>query len=176
MPKLKLLKLVGIRTTLNLHKRILEFSQGLSKFKRLELQLKPLVNGYTSMPRQKRNSQILDRAQHRAVSLQSIDPELDLGRGLTLQAYLNAIATHKTNLDDYNRTLSAIEQLAIAVEESEKVLKDLSERMLMGVGAIYGKDSEEYVMAGGMRKSEVAHAMSKARSGVSKKKSTVDAA
>ena len=123
------------------------------------------------MPRQKRNSQTLERAQQRSVSLQSIDPALDLGKGLTLDVYLNAIATHKTQLDDYNRTLSLIEQLALAVEESEKVLKDLSERMLLGVGALYGKDSEEYVMAGGARKRDVAHTMSKARMGGSKKKS-----
>ncbi|PSB21600.1 hypothetical protein C7B65_03175 [Phormidesmis priestleyi ULC007] len=128
------------------------------------------------MPRQKRNSQSLDRAQHRAISLQSIDPALDLGRSLTLAAYQTAIATHKTHLDDYNRTLSAIEQLALAVEESEKVLKDLSERMLLGVAAFYGKDSEEYVMAGGARKSDVAHTMSKARMGIPKKKAPADAA
>ncbi len=129
------------------------------------------------MPRQKRNSPTLDRAQHRAVSLQSIDPALDLSRGLTLKVYQTAIEAHKTHLDDYNRTLSSIEQLALAVKDSEKVLKDLSERMLLGVGAFYGKDSEEYVMAGGTRKSEVAHTMSKARVGVpTKKKTQADAA
>jgi hypothetical protein len=79
-------------------------------------------------------------------------------------------------LDDYNRTLSSIEQLALAVDESEKVLKDLSERMLLGVGAFYGKDSEQYVMAGGARKSDVAHTMSKARVGMSKKKSQEEVA
>ncbi|NDJ20006.1 hypothetical protein [Myxacorys almedinensis] len=60
---------------------------------------------------------------------------------MTLEEYGRAIALHKTQLDDYNRTLSAIEQLAIAVDASEKALKDLSERMLLGVGALYGKDS-----------------------------------
>ena len=122
------------------------------------------------MPRQKLNSDILNKASQRAVSLQSIDAQLDLGRGLNLEAYLAAIALHKTNLDDYNRTLSTIEQLSRAVEESEKTLKDFTERMLLGVGAHYGKDSEEYVMAGGARKSEVANAMSKARMGTSTKK------
>ncbi|NDJ19409.1 hypothetical protein [Myxacorys almedinensis] len=128
------------------------------------------------MPRQKRNSQTLERAQQRAVSLQSIDPALHLGRGLTLEEYGRAIALHKTQLDDYNRTLSAIEQLAIAVDASEKALKDLSERMLLGVGALYGKDSEEYVMAGGARKSEVARNLSKSKVGGSKKKAQVEAA
>jgi len=128
------------------------------------------------MPRQKLNSDLLNKANQRAVSLQSIDPQLDLGRGLTLNAYLAAIDQHKTNLDDYNRMLSAIEQLSRAVEESEKTLKDLTERMLLGVGAHYGKDSEEYVMAGGARKSDVAHQMSKSRMGVPTKKKAQEAA
>ncbi|UBF30270.1 hypothetical protein K9N68_34195 (plasmid) [Kovacikia minuta CCNUW1] len=122
------------------------------------------------MPRQKLNSSTLSKAQQRAVSLGAIDQNLDLGRDLTLQGYTAAIATHKTNLDNYNRTLSEIDQLALAVQDSEKVLKDLTERMLLAVGAFYGKDSEEYVMAGGARKSAVAHTMSKARIGVAKKK------
>ncbi|MGG6270628.1 hypothetical protein ACQ4M3_38755 [Leptolyngbya sp. AN03gr2] len=122
------------------------------------------------MPRQKLNADLLTKANQRAVSLQSIDPNLDLGRGLTLEAYVSAIDKHKTNLDDYNRAISAMEQLSRAVEESEKTLKDLTERMLLGVGAHYGKDSEEYVMAGGARKSDVAHMMSKSRMGVPKKK------
>lgn len=55
-------------------------------------------------------------------------------------------------------------------------VKVLSEQMLLGVNAFYGKDSEEYVMAGGDRKSDVTHTLSKARLGVSKKKSPEGAA
>ncbi|MBW4526357.1 MAG: hypothetical protein KME18_14360 [Phormidium tanganyikae FI6-MK23] len=128
------------------------------------------------MPRQKLNADLLNKANQRAVNLQAIDAQLDLGRGLTLEAYLSAIAKHKTNLDDYNRTLSAIEQLSRAVEDSEKTLKDLTERMLLGVAAHYGKESEEYVMAGGARKSDVAYTLSKARMGASTKKKASEAA
>lgn len=42
------------------------------------------------MPRQKLNSDILNKANQRAVSLQAIHAQLDLGRGLTLEAYLAA--------------------------------------------------------------------------------------
>jgi hypothetical protein len=42
--------------------------------------------------------------------------------------------------------------------------------MLLGIGALYGKDSEEYVMAGGARKREVSRSISKSRVGVMKKK------
>ena len=40
------------------------------------------------------------------------------------------------------------------VIKTELALKDLSERILMGVGSKYGSKSDEYEMAGGVRKSE----------------------
>ena len=36
----------------------------------------------------------------------------------------------------------------------EASLRDLSERMLAGVAAVYGKNSDQYEQAGGVRKSE----------------------
>ncbi len=122
------------------------------------------------MPRKKLNSDALAKANERAVNLQSIDPNLDLGNGLTLAAYMEAIAALKKNLDDYNRALALVEQLSDAVEETEKILKDLTERMLLGVGAAFGKDSSQYGAAGGARKSEVARTMSKAQTGKTRKK------
>ncbi len=38
--------------------------------------------------------------------------------------------------------------------ETEKVLMAFSEKMLLGVAFEYGKDSFEYEMAGGVRKSQ----------------------
>ena len=38
--------------------------------------------------------------------------------------------------------------------EAEKTLMALSEKMLLGVAFEYGKDSAEYEMAGGVRKSQ----------------------
>lgn len=40
------------------------------------------------------------------------------------------------------------------MQDTEKQLRDLSERMLIAVAAKYGKNSYEYEMAGGVRKSE----------------------
>ncbi len=40
------------------------------------------------------------------------------------------------------------------IEEMEKNLGALSERILLGVACRYGKDSTEYGMAGGVRKSD----------------------
>ncbi|WP_223279999.1 hypothetical protein [Nostoc sp. PA-18-2419] len=41
-----------------------------------------------------------------------------------------------------------------AVEEAERVLNDYSEHMLLSVASRYGKNSDEYGMAGGTRKSQ----------------------
>ena len=40
------------------------------------------------------------------------------------------------------------------VNEAERLLADQSEQMLMGVAVKYGKNSSEYEMAGGVKKSE----------------------
>ncbi len=40
------------------------------------------------------------------------------------------------------------------MEELDKILNDLTEKMLIGVAFKYGKDSREYQMAGGVRKSD----------------------
>jgi hypothetical protein len=128
------------------------------------------------MPYKKKNSSILNQSRERAMNLQVIHPKLNLGNGLTIEAYQAAIDAHQASLDNYNRTISEITELAIAFEESEKKLRDLNERMLLGVGAAFGKDSKEYATAGGKRKSEVTQARSRARKSATPQKVATDAA
>jgi hypothetical protein len=106
------------------------------------------------MSRLKRSSKELEKAQKRATNLTSIDSQLDLGSGLTLTAYQNEIAALQAKLDKYNNLLSEIDALNNDVTAGEKQLAALSERMLEGVGVKFGKDSNEYEKAGGVRKSE----------------------
>jgi hypothetical protein len=47
-----------------------------------------------------------------------------------------------------------IESSQTEIKELERSLGDLSEQMLIGVAFKYSKDSREYEMAGGVRKSE----------------------
>jgi len=102
----------------------------------------------------KGSSRVLERATTRAAALASIDPALDLGGGLTLAAFRDAIANTQQKLDAYNAALSAVDSAHNALVASEKALADMSERMLSGVATRYGKDSDEYEKAGGVRKSE----------------------
>jgi len=106
------------------------------------------------MARQKKLSPFLEGAQQRLTALSSIDPALDLGNGLTLAAYRAEVTSAQAKQDAYNALLSQVDQAYNEFLAAEKSIRDLSERMLAGVASKYGKDSSEYEMAGGKRKSE----------------------
>jgi hypothetical protein len=104
------------------------------------------------MVRPKRNSTTLERASRRLESLQSIDPQLDLGGSLTLQNFATAINHLAIKLSAYNTTLSTVDKMADDIKQSEAIVKAMAEKMLMGVGSHYGRSSQEYEMAGGSRR------------------------
>ncbi|MBW4427136.1 MAG: hypothetical protein KME50_22530 [Nostoc desertorum CM1-VF14] len=104
------------------------------------------------MARRKRNSTVLERADRRIESLQSISVELDFGGGLTIQAYNKTINDLRSKLAAYNTALSTIDKLTDDVNNAEQVVIAMSEKMLLGVGSRYGKTSQEYEMAGGARR------------------------
>jgi len=106
------------------------------------------------MARQKKGSKVIDAALRRAAGLASISENLDLGQGLTLENYRKAISEAQAKLDAYNELLSKVDAALNEFIAAEKNLRDLSERMLSAVAAVYGKDSDEYEKAGGKRKSE----------------------
>ena len=113
------------------------------------------------MARLKKINSHYDEAIARSASLKSIIPTLDLGNGLTLETYENGIKDLRDKLNNYNTHLSLIDELRNSVLESEKALKDLSERMLNGVASKFGKNSEEYEKAGGTKKSNRSHTKKK---------------
>lgn len=112
------------------------------------------TNTFLTMPRKKAASRHIDKAQKRISGMKSIDENLDLGNGLTNVAYGAAITEASTKLDLYNQHLSNLDEKYNDWKQSEKSLRDLNERMLIGVAARYGKDSNEYEKAGGIKKSE----------------------
>lgn len=107
------------------------------------------------MPKIKRNrSIILDRAHSRAAAITTITPAVELGGELTLATYQASIVEAQTKLNAYNAMLTDADTARREFESIERNLADLSDRMLAGVGAIYGKNSAEYAQAGGVKKSE----------------------
>jgi hypothetical protein len=104
------------------------------------------------MPRPKRSSKVLDRAERRIAAIKSISATLDLGNGHTVDSFNTVIAATRDKLSDYNSSLSTVDAAQSALVEAEKKLMEVSEHILLSVAAKYGKDSYEYEMAGGIRK------------------------
>ncbi|BAY20564.1 hypothetical protein NIES2100_03060 [Calothrix sp. NIES-2100] len=96
-----------------------------------------------------RGSAALDKAQRRLALLKSIDENLDLGHGLTIEAYSRLIDTTRDILESHNTLLSNLEESRKTVTQMDKALSAMSERMLSGVASAYGKNSIEYSKAGG---------------------------
>lgn len=106
------------------------------------------------MPRLKRSSKVLDKAERRIAAIKSISATLDLGNGHTVDSFNSVIETTRTKLSDYNSSLSTVDAAQATLVEAEKKLMEVTEHILLSVAAKYGKDSYEYEMAGGIRKSE----------------------
>lgn len=106
------------------------------------------------MARRKKASKEYEKAIKRMAAVQSIDPNFNLGGELNQASYQNAINDVKTALDAYNTILSTADEKLNTLNEKEKHLGDMNERVLVGVAAMYGKNSSQYEQAGGVRKSE----------------------
>ncbi|MDZ8240650.1 MAG: hypothetical protein RMZ69_26440 [Nostoc sp. ChiQUE01a] len=106
------------------------------------------------MARRKRTSLILEKAVRRAVGIDSIAPNLDLGNGLTSPAFSSLIEKMRTRENAYNSALSSLDKLYREMLETENQLGDMTEHMLMAVATRYGKSSVEYGMAGGVPKNQ----------------------
>lgn len=106
------------------------------------------------MPRRKRTSRILEKAELRSAGLKAIAPTLDFGGTRNVNNLTQLMEQLRTKIDAYNTALSVIDSHQAEIKELEKALGNLSEEMLIGVAFQYGKDSHEYQMAGGVRKSD----------------------
>lgn len=106
------------------------------------------------MTRKKRTSRVLEKAELRVAGLKAVDPTMDFGDTRTMTNLTTQIEQLRTKLDSYNTALAVIDSAKSELEVLEKSLGDLTDKMLIGVAFRYGKDSSEYEMAGGVRKSE----------------------
>ena len=106
------------------------------------------------MARLKTSSKTYEKAFRRLAAVKSINSGFDLGNGLDANSYEAAITKVKSSMDDYNTTLSTVDERLNTLKEAEKELRDWSERILTGVASKYGKNSSEYEQAGGKRKTE----------------------
>lgn len=115
------------------------------------------------MARLKRSSNGLEQAIRRLAGMRSISETLEFGNGLSLVEYDARIQALQAQLSSYNTMLSTLDEMTGQITLMEKELRSYSEKMLMGVAAHYGKDSLQYVQAGGkQRKSSKRPAMNAA--------------
>ncbi|MHC5824653.1 MAG: hypothetical protein ACYT04_54620 [Nostoc sp.] len=106
------------------------------------------------MSRRKRTSRILEKAELRSTGLKSIVPSIKFDENYNIEKLLESIEQLRTKINVYNSALSVIDSFKTEIEEMEKNLSNLSEKMLMVVAIKYGKNSREYEMGGGVRNSE----------------------
>ncbi|MEM9449055.1 MAG: hypothetical protein AAGA75_11025 [Cyanobacteria bacterium P01_E01_bin.6] len=106
------------------------------------------------MPRRKRSSRILEKAEIRAAGLRAVDSTMNLGDARSLANFTEQIDLLRSKIDAYNTALALIDSSQVEIKDLERHLGDLSDQMLTAIAYKYGKDSREYEMAGGVRKSE----------------------
>ncbi|MBW4612941.1 MAG: hypothetical protein KME21_06590 [Desmonostoc vinosum HA7617-LM4] len=106
------------------------------------------------MAQRKRNSLALTKAERRIEGLQTIKPDLDFGNGFSIASYNTMIQDLREKLAAHNQARTMMDKTQNALEEAERALNNYSEHILLSVASYYGKNSDEYGMAGGTRKSD----------------------
>jgi hypothetical protein len=104
------------------------------------------------MARLKRSSTTLEKALRRIAGMRSISTTLEFDNGLSLADYDRRIQNLQTQLSAYNTLLSTLDEMAGSLSLIEEELRSYSEKMLMCVGTRYGKESLQYVQAGGKQR------------------------
>jgi len=84
----------------------------------------------------------------------SIDPAIDLGNDISAKVFTQKVNNLQQMLDAYNTLLADADALKNRLITTEKDLSEYSERVLLAVAVKYGKDSDEYERAGGVRRSD----------------------
>jgi hypothetical protein len=106
------------------------------------------------MARAKKSSQVMDDSNSLLNALEAIDPKLDLGNDLTLDALKVATVLVEEKLKAYNASLSVTDMKMQDFKDAEKVQKTLIARFKNGIKSKFGLESEEYATIGGIRPSE----------------------
>lgn len=101
-----------------------------------------------------RMSAVLEDSLRRLERINAIDPPPNFGTGFSIADYETSLNELRLVLGSYNTAIGTVDQLLTQLKMKEKGIRDKRERVLTAIAFIYGKDSDEYVAAGGIRKSE----------------------
>jgi hypothetical protein len=94
----------------------------------------------------KQTSKILDQALLRVANFEAIDPKINFGDGLTLDKFTALAQSVQTSLREHNAAVAVVNQTTQSIQEMEKRLVEMGDRMVMGIACKHGTQSEEYQM------------------------------
>ncbi|MEH2274554.1 MAG: hypothetical protein V7K40_07020 [Nostoc sp.] len=106
------------------------------------------------MTQRKRNSIALTKAERRIEGMQTINSQLDFSNGFSIATYNTKVIELREKLAAYNQAQTIVDKTHNALIEAERELNTYTEQMLLNVASRYGKNSDEYEMAGGTRRSD----------------------
>ena len=106
------------------------------------------------MSRRKRKSATLETARRRLAGIKQISPKPAWGDGLTEEAFEAEIDNFTKQQDAYNGEVAALDESTNLLDSNEQRLSDLSQRFLAAVKAKFGPDSNEFELAGAVRRSD----------------------
>jgi hypothetical protein len=102
----------------------------------------------------KKTPAVLGKARMRISSVKTVSQTLQITQGITVVEFEGKVDLLSSSVDKYNGLLGEVDELSNNIDVLVKEVRDLNERLLLSVGSYYGKDSNEYEKAGGVRKSD----------------------
>lgn len=93
---------------------------------------------------EQRKSSTIQRAQLDVANIKSVAPNFDLGDGISLAALETLIDETEAEIEALNIAIVTIATKRRIIQEKEKEIVDLSQRLRLGVGSKCGKNSPQY--------------------------------
>ena len=107
------------------------------------------------MARLKRtSSRTLEKARHILAGLKQITPKPEFGAELTEARFEAEIDGYTHDLEAFNGALAEVDDQQNRLGDREQRLNDFSQRIQAAVKALYGPDSSELEVIGGVRRSD----------------------
>ena len=107
------------------------------------------------MARLKRtSSQTLEKARHILAGLKQITPTPEFGAELTEALFEAEINGYTHDLEAFNGGLADLDDQQNRLDDREQRLSDFTQRIQAAVKALYGPDSSQFEVIGGVRRSD----------------------
>lgn len=97
----------------------------------------------------KKESAALGTLKRRVDGMKQIDPQLDLGDGISVKECEAKLDEYEKLVDDYNALLSKADLMAVKIDAAEKDAREVSSRIMSLVKGKYGRSSEQVAAVGG---------------------------